>query len=463
MTGNNLRRMKLNSVFSKLGLSYLECIRLISFDEDVDVACWIYNQANKQEMIHLNPLIIDNYTPEVLEMVLRHEILHRAFYNGFKYQFENETLSNIVLDIVINKILHTAYEDYSEPMFKLYPEESLKTPVVLCIANVPPKSIQNDKIRALYKEIWISKDIPNPESLYYKLIDLNRELPELKDTLRNPKNPFRSPQVNRYGIAYKEWRPSVVDELNQRLEQNIVNEIDNKLKYYDRAKVLKNYYIDLNKFNTNPLKDFVRNIKHLRKLSKVVNNVKKDLTQGTRLQVYPMFLSRLGIIYNAMGLNDVLPLYWNKSTDTTSGNKYKIALYVDLSESMKDYLGYIRWMVKQLSEFPFSQGHSNNNCYGFNMMVYDINLNDIVDGNFKGGGGTDFNAPITHFLTLNDSSNVGLMFTDGLSSITEATKEDFKKKRKLFLYTIYFSKSNTTIKSALDEISQKTFTIFISN
>jgi hypothetical protein len=463
MTGNNLRRMKLNSVFSKLGLSYLECIRLISFDENVDVACWIYNQANQEEMIHLNPLIIDNYTPEVLEMVLRHEILHRAFYNAFKYQFENKTLSNIVLDIVINKILHTAYGDYSEPMFKLYPKESLKSAVVLCIADVPPNTIQNDKIRALYKEIWISKDIPNPESLYYQLIDLNRELPELKDPFRTLKNPFRPPQVNRCGIAYKEWRPSLVDELNERLEQSIVDEVDNKIKYYDRAKVLKNYYIDLNKFDPNPLKDFVRNIKQLRKLSKVVNNVKEDLTQGTRLQVYPMFLSRLGIIYNAMGLNDVLPLYWNNSTNTISGNKYKIALYVDLSGSMKDYLGYIRWIVKQLDGFPFSPGHNNNSCYGFNTLVYDISLNDIAEGNFRGGGETDFNAPISHFLALSDSSNVGLMFTDGLSSITEATKEDFKKKRKLLLYTIYFSKSNTKIKSALDEISQKTFTIFISN
>lgn len=463
ISANDSRDMKLNMVTRRLGLTFLECTKLIRFDESIEIACWIYDKASDEELFIINPNIIDNYQIDVLEMVLRHEALHRSFYNAFRYSFNDEGLSNIVLDIVINKILYTAYPERSKPMFKLYPENSYNTPIVLCIADVEPNRIHDARLRDIYIDIWSVKDIPNPESVYYQLMTLNLNSKDI-DVFKST-NPFHKPEKKkcRYGLIYKSMRSALITEANSKIEQNLIGSLKSKTKYYDRANVITKYYSESKRVGGDALKDFVNNIKQIRKLSKITNQVKEDLSEGSRLQVYPMFLSRLGIIYKAMGLNDVLPLYWNKSTNITSGKKPKIALYVDTSHSMKKYSKYIRWIVRQLDDFPFSVGESNKMCYGFSRVVYNLNLNDIAEGKFIDGGGTDFNAPLRHFLALNDDSNTALFFTDGFSTLNTSLTLTYKARKGLLMYTIYFSDRDREIKSPLDEISIKTFTIFISD
>ncbi len=462
-----IRQTKLNNIAKNLGITYLDSIMIIKIDDSVDVACWVYDTSSKTESIFINPSIIDNTSEKAIEMIIRHEALHRALFNYFNYKFTNEDISNIVLDIVINKILYLAYKDETKPMFDLYNDEALNTELVLCSPYINQQNIKCPIIKKLWEIIWLNDEIQSPETIYYNLIELEWEKQKentstsqysLKNTLNTIHNPFRIPnkQQQIYGVSYKDYRTDI-DKKNKALEEKIITNLIQKLESKGQT-FFNEYYKPIKNDN---LDEFIKNIKNIKKLSKITNTIKRDISSSNRLQVYPMFLSRLGIIYNALGVNEFIPLYWNRSSDCVHSNMYKMVLYIDTSGSMFDYVGYISWIIKQFDDFTFSAYCSKGLCYCFDTKVYSMNIKDIKKGRFFGGGNTDFNAPINHFISLKDGSNVALIFTDGKSKLDSDLIQLFKNHSDKKIYTIYFSNIEDKVISSLDTISEKTFSILV--
>ncbi len=473
----NQRKIKLANIIRKLGLSYLDSINIINIDDGVDYACWVYNQADHSEKILINPNIIDVYSDHTIEMLLRHEILHRSFYNGFNYKFDDEELMNIVLDVSINKLLKLAYPDKSKFLFRLYNAPCYDCELVLSISDVDVHGIHNQKLRKLYQEIWENEEMPSPESIYYKLMELehnkskNNESRGVKEAFQSPYNPFKKPTVSKrkYGVVYRETTRVDNEETldnkeskNKQLNRDTINEIKIKTNRYGNKSFFEEYHVDIKSINTDPLKKFVKEIRDIRQLSKITSSIRNELVEKDRLQVYPLFLSRIGLIYNAMGVNDAIPLYWNRSMDYTVGNKHKIALYIDTSASMWNYMGYIGWVIKQFDDFSFSSGDKNKECYGFDIKIYPLTLKSISQGYFKGRGGTSYNTVINHFLNLNDGSDVAFIFTDGYSELDDDIINTFKSRNDKKVFAIYFTeKGDEEIQSSLNDITERYFIMVV--
>ncbi len=477
ISNENLNKIKLVNVIRKLGLSYLDSIDIIRIDDHVQNACWIYNQANHTEEILINRHIVEEKSELTIEMLLRHEILHRAFYNGFNYKFDDKKRANIVLDISINKLLKIAYQEKSDPLFKLYTAPCYECELILCIADVEKEAIQDIKLRKIYSDIWDNTEMPNPESIYYQLMELehrkkkNENSRGVKESFRSNDNPFRIPDTSqrKFGITYRDMKITkereVLDQKginNKTLEDNISRDVKIKTSHYGSSSFFEEFRVDVKPMNTDPLMEFVKEIRHIRQLSKITQDLRNTLEEKDQLMVYPLFLNRIGIIYNAMGVNDAIPLYWNKSEDYIKGNKHQIALYIDTSASMWNYIGYISWIIKQFDDFKFSSGDRNEECYGFDIRVYPLSIKSISQGDFIGRGGTDFDAPLEHFLQLEDGSDVALIFTDGFSDIDEDLVRHFQNRHDKRVYAIYFSeRGEDEVYSPLNEIAERHFTLYI--
>ena len=105
---------KLTRAVIKAGLSwgsFANSIEILSPEEDgvpINTAYWYYNPETKREMVVIRPELIRNINTELLALVIRHELLHKAFYRQV-YGATNTALINYVLDACINKILLMAH------------------------------------------------------------------------------------------------------------------------------------------------------------------------------------------------------------------------------------------------------------------------------------------------------------------------------------------------------------------
>src|SRR5258706_7084438 len=159
-----------------LGLTFAECSGLVEFDADAETAFWKYNKETGVESIHVGPKVaaLDQGT---IEMVLRHEVLHRSLYHGFGEKYADRELCNLTLDVCINRLLYEAYpERMRKCAVEMYPPESKTTAIALadCSADVTRLP---DELATLWQAIWHklpdgSFSSLNPASLYFRLLRL---------------------------------------------------------------------------------------------------------------------------------------------------------------------------------------------------------------------------------------------------------------------------------------------------
>lgn len=72
---------KISAALGALGLSFAEGFRIVQYNPKVQTAEWKYFPATGEEVIELGDLIV-GLPVEQIEMVLRHEFLHRSVFHG---------------------------------------------------------------------------------------------------------------------------------------------------------------------------------------------------------------------------------------------------------------------------------------------------------------------------------------------------------------------------------------------
>jgi len=112
-------KRNIQQALKRLGSNFLDVMNIVEYKEDIDTACWVYDQETGKENICVG-YEIAKLDISSIEMVLRHEFLHRATYNGFQERFQNKELLNIVEDICINRLLFEAYPDKMEKLSLFY-------------------------------------------------------------------------------------------------------------------------------------------------------------------------------------------------------------------------------------------------------------------------------------------------------------------------------------------------------
>ena len=164
----------------------------------VPTACWSKNPETGNFTISLGYELLLKLNAEETLGIIEHELLHHVQYRNC--DIRNQLMSNIVLDVAINKILYLCNSNVTESWAnKVYNDEEtdekwtykiegtdelgnfLEDPVILACPHLDANDIQqipNPEIQAAYIDIWGSRkttadfnvNVPVPLSLYYKLV-----------------------------------------------------------------------------------------------------------------------------------------------------------------------------------------------------------------------------------------------------------------------------------------------------
>lgn len=197
---------------------------------------------------------------------------------------------------------------------------------------------------------------------------------------------------------------------------------------------------------------FIESLNLHREMEDALDPLIQEASTSSRRQCYPYQLSRLGTIYIACGISDILPFFWNR---TPENQKISVAIYMDTSPSMDSFKEQEVWLVDRLKEsFPAKM-------FVFSGSVEEVSTSDFAQGTYPQGSSTSFNAVVEHFLEQK-KEEFALVFTDGQSAVSSENELLFKKSRKK-LFAIYFSDSiqRRNITSSLDNIGTKTTTLYV--
>ena len=422
---------KINAALSALGLTFAEGFRIVRYNPEVRTAHWKYFTSTGEEVIELGDRII-NLPVVQIEMVLRHEFLHRCVFHGFGEQFDDPQISNIALDICINRLLFEAFPDSMRDLsVSFYPEESKTTILALADCSANPELL-NDDIKSLWKFIWTptsdgSYRILNPASIYFKLLKLHTEYYILL-------NPFSDFSEADPGI-YKNI-PARIVRAGSKIFQGISRRFP---KGSSGGEGLDQYSVIPHQLGISDVESFIRRMNVKRVASKLATRIKEPLQRSVIMQPYPMFPTRLGYIYQIFGITDTLRLFWNKDVSSI-GMRMAIGMYFDVSGSMLEHFPVISGFVDALKEYPIRM-------HTFDRVVKKIDVEDVIKGKITGGGGTDFNCVFYDFINDQDLA-AAVVFTDGFGDLSDSSIRNLRVSKKN-LYVVFIASFNNEISSAV--------------
>ncbi len=430
---------KLQRAIQRLGISFLSLSHLVEYDEEAGTAYWAPKDETGYESIHLGPMIIAMDLPEI-EMVLRHEFLHRASYNGFYERYPDHDLSNIVEDVCIHRLLYEAYPDEMTSLSeKIYPSEEKAGIIALADCSADPAKIP-ETWRDLWRYVWEADEFGtyreiNPASLYYRLVDLKSRN---QITINLAALPF--PKGGGEAKGDQGEFPEEIPEKVQETLGDILGSMPGP-SGGSTGKMMSDYIGIANPFGKEELADFMSRLR----IDVIVNDITSELLRQHRYtltQVYSMYPSRLGMVYLATGLTDKLSMYHNRYTETES-NQLSLAMYVDVSGSMQSNLNIVYQFVQSVVEIPLE-------LKVFSNEVTDVGAENFRKGKFHVGGGTDFNRVLKD-LTENEEVEAGIMFTDGMADVEKGVGEKFEDSGKT-LYVVYFTHNEREVaRSSLNQ------------
>ena len=420
-----------------LGLSFLDAVNLFKYDPKAKTAYWMIDRKTGQESIHIGPAIA-KLPPNLITIVLRHELLHRSLFHGFFEQFENEELANLVLDICINRLLYDGYSfELREVCERLYPENSKRTIVALADVSANPHLLPL-KLADLWHYIWdeekSSESNPlNPASLYFKLLSLgNFNLIKIYTPFALLK---KSMPKNIPAPALQKAIDKVVKDINKNLSQQP-----------GLAEKLSEYSISTIDIGVSHLETFIKRIRVKRIADKIANKILEPYQKKINVQPYLKYPSRMGIIYQIYGISKLFKLYWNIDVQNI-GVRLAISVYVDVSGSMVDFFDIVFAVVEKIKEIPLV-------IKLFDTSLRKIEISDLKKKKIIGGGGTDFNLPIED-LTNNEQIDAGVIFTDGYGDVNPEVGSAFLKSKKR-LYVVYFN-SDESYSDSLEQYASASY------
>jgi hypothetical protein len=440
-TGINrlIAERRIEQALMTLGLTFAECSGLVEYDAQAETAFWRYNPETGVESIHIGPKVA-NLDQGSIEMVLRHEILHRSLYHGFGEKYVNRELCNLTLDVCINRLL---FEAYPEKMRKcseqMYPADSKLTPIALADCSADATRLP-DELSTLWQSIWAkqadgSYPSVNPASLYFRLLRLS-ELPTwIVFTMGRP--PYDGPgkpssRAGRLVVA-------VADEIARRLP-----------KGSDLGRVLSDYTVVPISIGNGRVEEFLKKLRVRKIADATAAKVLEPFQRQVVVQPFPAFPSRLGIVYRLCGVSELFFRYWNKEV-ANSGARMAIGVYMDVSGSMIDKFAVVSGFVNSLKEYPLK-------VRVFDTEVREVDVKALSEGRIKGGGGTDFDAPINSMLGDRDIE-AAVLFTDGEARVTDGVGRMLRRSKKR-LFVVYLIKAGQAkVQSPLDRYAKSAITV----
>ena len=462
---------KLMRVCAGLGINLIEITSLVKISDLPDVAAWGHSKCDHdkdEEFIYINPKTL-RMPPDLIELILRHEILHAAGYDQVAGA-KDQHLVNLVLDVAINFVLHEAYSMKMNKLSRrIYPKETIASPLALVQPHLLPLWISDPVINKLWSSIWQAspRTVPSPTGLYYELL---LSVPQFREQLVaviliNPfgaredetaqlrKRPTKKPDPNKPSTGAPDKPQSKFKPIAERIGKKLERELRSAVSRFWSQLKSELFEEDLGagqQTETESIRQFLSQLTVMQQLDETSQTIITSLGGAPRMQVYPMRLTRLSQIHAAMGLHRIFPFYWNK---TPEAKKPRLSIYLDTSPSMDGFVKHEVYVIEQLREF------FPTTIFAFSGAVEEVDVDRVVKGKLPRGYSTSFDAVIEHFLK-DRADECCVIFTDGESGVTSQNQQAFKESGRR-LFAIYFSSYSDTVTSSLDDLAEQKMTLKI--
>lgn len=420
-------QIKLSRVLRELGLGFAEGFDLVEATDQIDTACWGRDHLG-HESILINRGICASYPVQEILQILRHEFLHRSVYDGIQERFQNPELANIVLDVVINKILYLGNRRAMANLARrIYPAESHRTAIALANPTAPHDGLPPN-LRPLYDSIWYRPKVPNPSSLYYRLARIRIPSGEA----------YRFYQDAPGGEGGKRAPRSVTDAARTVLDG--MRDSDESREAVER--IIEEYGLRALRKQKDQLDSFIARQRYLSTVQRAVGRIEAHLGPQSLRRPYPMMLSRLGVVYAALGVSDATRIFWNRNRDRTD---VRLSAYIDSSGSMTEHLPVVVSLIEALDWVSWD-------VFTFDTRVYDSDMTRLKNRRLQGGGGTEFSAPVAHLSDAEGAIFAGVLFTDGLGDVSARVAGAFAKSRKRLFTVVFGDDSHGSVEALSSDV-----------
>lgn len=397
MSDDSLRaEAKLQRAASRLGLTFLQVRSLIVYDPQETTASWRYHRGSGKESIHVGPEVT-SLELDSIEMVLRHEFLHRSTYHGFRERYENADLANIVQDVCINRLLCEAYPDkMRELSLSFYPAEAKRSVIALADCSADPAALPPN-LADLWRTIWETDEHDafrplNPASLYYRLLRVG------------PRIPQHLLVYVRHGQPGDRGTGSAMPGTLRAAEQTVLEGIGHDAgSSSSTGRTMSEYFNVPVRMGADRLIAFLDRIEADRIASDLAQPL-RDLVHYTMNQPFAGVPTPRGLTMIATGLSDIWQVYHNRITEERP-RRLAIGMYIDVSGSMTDHFAAIHTLAKAVVTVPLV-------IRVFDVEVREVTPEQFLAGEFEVGGGTEFD-PVVEDILDDDHIGSALILTDG--------------------------------------------------
>ncbi len=403
-------RTRLQKIFAKLGVGYLDAQNCTHVQQIDGPACWGTGQKEGDEFIFIHPYFLMQRMTWARFLIL-HEIGHRALYRGRDHLADHQ-LRNVVFDICINRILAANTTGRPNKTWHrfcewIYPPESKETVLALCNAALTEDEVRKlEAINPVYAQIWrqlyelqygdfkytnprtgrqatrklngiMPFDIKNmnPDDLYFRLrsqlTEQDRQAMQAMGHGKGQEGDQQGQGMNPFGDHDTEVRVESKARGTATIRGNangIASDSARKMEQAARRAMVPRRFQGANwkawsdcrtdfwdtwvkkpEDLTDPgLEEYARRITTQKKLDNVVGNVATAFESEVTQDPYPHHLSEEGLLLAVAGLRPPrFPFFQN--VEGPHG-KRRVVVYFDLSPSMTVFFPYMSYMCDQFED-----------------------------------------------------------------------------------------------------------------
>lgn len=366
----------------------------------------------KDGLLIYNPEFTDKYLSckEDLFSLIFHELLHPMFGH---FIYNNGEIENIAADAIINAVISTVFgrhSSYGNLFRKTHDERGLEG------LMRPGSTMHNNRYNKIYCMLYqnyIGKDAMTTGELIQSLKILtqseNLSAVLLIGTHGQLQNRFSQENHVKFAEELREIAKASMSRSSGNYK-SIIEIFMEALKTHLSIKKLL-----LQKFATK------------RKIDKF-----KELFQKKKIGVTPIPInpSKRNLVLLSAG---IYPCYFHNNISETTKQDKGLAIYLDVSGSVNDYLPKILGILKNLRREITS-------IFQFSNQVVETSFDSLLKGNIKTTYGTDFNCIAKSI--LDRGFDKAVIITDGYASMNSDLREQLKKTG-LITITILFDRANT--------------------
>jgi len=337
---------------------------------------------------------------EDLFSLVFHELLHPMFGH---FIYENGELENIAADAIINAVISEVYSEASRNgnLFrKFYPDRGL--PGLLR----PRSEMSRGKYSKVYERLYSQSEVHDS----FTTGELIQTLKILTQSERLSTVVLIGSHSHNGNAANQET--AFPNELLSRIAEDLKRSVAGKGgRHAGFSSELLDLFMEALKTHLSIKKVLLQKFLTKRKLDRFKEYFR---VQRVGVSPIPLYPSKRDLVLLASGF---YPGYFHNHTSKPTSEEKGLAIYLDVSGSVNDYLPKIIGVLSKLK-------NSVTSLFLFSNIVVETTMEDLIKGKIRTSYGTDFNC-IAHSI-IERRFEKAIIITDGYADMSEELSKQLK-------------------------------------